>query len=271
MQLFVGCSGWSYSAWRGHFYPKELEASKYIEYYGKIFDYVEIDSSFYRIPNTLTVARWAKVTPRGFKFTAKMPQAVTHEKRLGEGAETSLRYFYDAMLPIKDKLGAVLVQLPPSMTKNEGLKKLKKLPLDDRFRHAVEARHKSWFDAEVYDFFKENNLCLAWSQRDELQTPPVITTDFIYLRLIGDRSIPDSAFGTIQKDRLEEMQYWASEVKKLQSTKLLKSGFVPANNHYAGFGASTANTFRKMLGLPEVKWHELTEQNEKKQSTLLDL
>ncbi|HEU4605039.1 MAG TPA: DUF72 domain-containing protein [Nitrososphaera sp.] len=110
MRLYVGCSGWSYSAWLDHFYPKGLEGAKYLEYYSKVFDYVEIDSSFYRIPNKLTVSRWSKITPPEFRFTAKMPQEVTHAKRLGAGIDKSLNYLYEAMTPIKDKTLAILVQ-----------------------------------------------------------------------------------------------------------------------------------------------------------------
>ena len=83
MQLYIGCSGWSYSAWLGHFYPSGLEGAKYLEYYSHIFDYVEIDSSFYRTPHQLTVSRWGRVTPKGFRFTAKFPKSITHDKRLG--------------------------------------------------------------------------------------------------------------------------------------------------------------------------------------------
>jgi uncharacterized protein YecE (DUF72 family) len=270
LKHYVGCSGWSYSAWLGHFYPKGLEGAKYLAYYGKVFDYVEIDSSFYRIPNQLTVSRWAKVTSENFRFTAKMPQVVTHERRLGEGIDTSLRYFYEAMTPLQEKLLAILIQLPPSLTMKEGLKKLKRMPLDTRFKHAIEARHKSLFDGEVYDYLKENDLCLAWSQLAELQTPPVITTDFIYLRLIGDRSIPDSEFGKIQKDRINEMEYWANEIKKLTKEKKLKRGVVAANNHYAGFGPGTANTFRTLIGMQEVTWHEKEKIDETKQKSMLD-
>jgi uncharacterized protein YecE (DUF72 family) len=98
----------------------------------------------------------------------------------------------------------------------------------------------------------------------ELQTPPVVTTDFIYLRFIGDRSIDEKDFGKIQIDRTREMEYWAGEVKKLSKNKKLKIGVVAANNHYAGFGPGTANTFRKMVGLPGVQYEE------RKQTTLSD-
>jgi uncharacterized protein YecE (DUF72 family) len=261
LQLYIGCSGWSYSAWLGHFYPKGLEGAKYLEYYSQVFDYVEIDSSFYRTPNQLIVSRWARVTPKAFKFTAKFPKSITHDKRLGQGIESDLDYFYKAMTPLADKLGCLLLQLPPSMTMKEGLKKLEILPLDKRFRYAVEARHKSWFDDEAYSFFKKNEICLAWSQLAEIQTPPIVTTDFIYLRFIGDRSIDERDFGIIQKDRIKEMEYWASVVKKAQKdNKSLKRGIVAANNHYAGFGPATANSFRRIVGLKEVQWEEMKQK-----------
>jgi uncharacterized protein YecE (DUF72 family) len=261
LQLYVGCSGWSYTAWLGHFYPSSLENKNWLEYYGKVFDYVEIDSSYYRIPNEFIVSRWAKNTPDNFRFTAKFPKAVTHDKRLDDVA-SDLDYFYKAMAPLAKKLVCLLIQLPPKMTLKESMKKLKALPLDNRFRYAVEARDETWFDEELYSFLKENKICLAWSQRAELQTPAVVTTDFVYLRLIGDRSIDEKDFGKIQINRVIEMEHWASEIKKLQNNMKLKIGVVAANNHYAGFGPGTSNIFRKMLGLPEGVYEEM------KQATL---
>jgi uncharacterized protein YecE (DUF72 family) len=146
MQLYVGCSGWSYSVWLGHFYPAKTESKHFLEYYSKVFDYVEIDSSFYRIPNTFMTNRWAKVTPDNFRFTAKFPKSITHDKRLGQGADIDMEYFHKAMIPLERKLGCLLLQLPPSLTMKEGFKKLQNLPFDKRFRYALEARHKSWFD-----------------------------------------------------------------------------------------------------------------------------
>lgn len=252
--------------WSGHFYPPDLPNAKWLEYYSKVFDFVEIDSTFYRMPNVLTVKKWASATPENFRFSAKMPGQITHDNRLGD-ADSALWYFYDAMSTLKDKTAAILIQLLPTITKAEGFKKFKNLPLDERFRHALEARHKSWFDDEVYDYLKENNIYLAWPQLADIQTPPVLTTDFVYLRLIGDRSIAESDFGKIQKDRLNEMQYWADELKKAQKDKALKIGIVAANNHYAGFGPGTSNTFRKMIGSPEALYYE---NEQAKQPSLLD-
>jgi uncharacterized protein YecE (DUF72 family) len=182
-------------------------------------------------------------------------QEVTHKKRL-DGVCSDVDYFYGAVVPLEKKLLCLLLQLPPSMSKSEGLKKLQAIPLDKRFRYAVEVRHKPWFDEEVYGFFRMNEICLAWSQLAELQTPPVVTTDFVYLRFIGDRSIDEKDFGTIQKDRIKEMEYWAGELKKVQKNKTLKRGIVAANNHYSGFGPGTANIFRKMNDLPEAQYKD---------------
>lgn len=265
LQAYVGCSGWSYDSWLNHFYPASLENKHWLEYYGKVFDYVEIDSSFYRIPNQFMVNRWTKATPDNFRFTAKFPKKITHEKRLGD-VDSDLDYFFKTMAPLQKKLLCLLLQLPPSMSKNEGLKKLQALLLDKRFRYAVEARHKTWFDDEVYAFMRANNICLVWSQLAELQTPPIVTTDFIYLRFIGDRSIDEKDFGIIQKDRVKEMEYWAEEVKKAQQHKRLKMVITAANNHYAGFGPGTANLFRTMLELPEAQFKD---QNQKSLSDFL--
>jgi len=126
---------------------------------------------------------------------------------------------------------------------------------DDSFRYAVEVRHPSWFSDLAYNFFSNNNICMVWNQLDKIQSPPIVTTDFVYLRLIGDRSIKEENFGKIQKDREQEMTYWSDKFRTVQQDeKDVKIGIVAANNHYAGFGAATANMFRMMNNLPSVEW-----------------
>jgi uncharacterized protein YecE (DUF72 family) len=147
--------------------------------------------------------------------------------------------------------------------------------LDKRFRYAVEVRHASLFQDLAYNFFANNDICMVWSQLAELQTPPILTIDFLYLRLIGDRSIQEKDFGRIQIDRVLEMQKWTENIKAVQDERI-KLAIVTANNHYAGFGPGTANVFRNMLGLPEAKWEdrgkeqEATHDLDLKQSTLSD-
>ena len=259
MQYYIGCSGWSYSSWQGPFYPKSIENSKWLRYYSKVFNYVEIDSTFYRIPNEFMVKNWYKRTPENFRFTAKFPKVITHDKRLSDFDEDQLSYFFESISELKEKLLALLIQLPPSIDIVEGLNALRNiLPyLDKGFRYAVEVRHRSWFQDLAYNFFARNNMCLVWSQLTDIRTPPIVTSDFVYVRLIGDRSIQEKDFGRVQIDRIKEMKKLARNFKGDSNDGNLSKvrySIVAANNHYAGFGPGTVNIFRQLLGLEEVKW-----------------
>jgi uncharacterized protein YecE (DUF72 family) len=258
-KLYVGCSGWSYDGWLGHFYPSNLDRKDFLKYYSQVFDFVEIDSSFYNAPNVFMTKRWASLTSDNFRFTAKFPRSITHEKRLAADAdsEKELRYFFDVMRPLRTKLLALLLQLPPSLTAKEGVKKLEILTnmLDQDFRYAIEFRHQSWFERSVYRLLSDNNISLAWSQLDDIQTPAELTSDFVYLRFIGDRSIDEREFGRIQKDRSKDLKMWSESLDRVKDNATL--AIVAANNHYAGFGPATANSFRKMVGLEEVVWEEM--------------
>lgn len=259
LQYYIGCSGWSYSSWQGPFYPEGIENNKWLKYYSKVFNYVEIDSSFYRIPNEFMVKNWYKRTPANFRFTAKFPKTITHDGRLRDINEDQLNYYFNSMSKLKEKLLALLIQLPPSIEIVEGLEALRHiLPyLDRRFRYAVEVRHRSWFQDLAYNFLYNNNMCLVWSQLADIRTPPIITSDFVYVRFIGDRSIQEKDFGHIQIDRINEMKKIARHFKDETNEGYLSGvnhAIVAANNHYAGFGPGTVNIFRQLLGLQEVKW-----------------
>ncbi|MPZ05397.1 MAG: DUF72 domain-containing protein [Nitrososphaeraceae archaeon] len=115
MQYYIGCSGWSYSSWQGPFYPKSIENSRWLKYYSSVFDYVEIDLSFYGIPNEFMVKNRYKRTPSNFRFTVKFPKVITHDKRLYNFDKDQLDHFFDSMSELKEKLLALLIQLPPSM------------------------------------------------------------------------------------------------------------------------------------------------------------
>ena len=145
---------------------------------------------------------------------------------------------------------------PPSIKISEGLELLDKvLPrLDPAFRYAVEVRDNSWFQDMAYDFFAKNNICMVWSQLQDIQTPPVVTTDFVYLRLIGDKSMDN--YGNIRDDGIAELQYWTNKIKQIsmyeEAANKVKHVIVSANNSYTGFAPDTVNSFRKMIGLKEV-------------------
>ena len=173
--------------------------------------------------------------------------------------EDQLEYFFDSMFELKKKLLALLIQLPPSMQIVEGLDALRNIIpyLDKSFRYAVEVRHRSWFQDLAYNFLSNNNMCLVWSQPADLHTPPIVTSDFVYVRFIGDRSIQEKDFGHIQIDRIKEMKKVARNFKAgIDKGNLapVKFAIVAANNHYAGFGPGTVNIFRQLLDLDEVQW-----------------
>ena len=205
MNLYIGCSGWSYKGWIGTFYPSSLENKNWLLYYSKFFKFVEVDSTFYNIPSRFVVKGWKDKTPDDFKFALKFPKIITHEKKMHKGADVSkdLPVFFNNIEPLVDKTLLLLIQLPPHLTESKYFDSLQNMvnKLDNRFRYAIEFRDSSWFNDKVYDFLKNNKMTLTWSVRDELKTPPIITSDQIYIRFIGDRSIDDKDFGKIVKDR----------------------------------------------------------------------
>jgi len=197
------------------------------------------------------VNNWDKRTTDNFRFTVKFSKVITHDKRLKDVGK-DIERFYDVMEPLYDKILVFLIQLPPSLQIAEGSDLIKNLQykLDPSFRHAIEVRHYSWFNELFYNYIKENNYCLVWSQQDILITPPVVTTDFVYLRLIGDRSINEKDFGKINKDRTKEIEIWSKILEDDdRKVKDLNMAIIAANNHYAGFGPGTAKLFAEMMNL----------------------
>lgn len=144
MELKIGCTGWSYQGWSGTFYPKNLKSPDWLKYYSKIFDITEINSTFYKIPSQEIVRRWNTGTPRHFRFTAKFPSTITHEKRL-ERVNSEIFSFLTSLAPIYEKISALVLQLPPSLSFEEAKPRLEEifeiLPKD--FLYPIEGRHES--------------------------------------------------------------------------------------------------------------------------------
>ncbi len=260
-KLRIGCSGWSYKDWQGAFYPRDLPAKDYLKFYSGVFDCVEIDSSFYRVPSAFMVSQWKNNTPPGFLFSPKLPKKITHDNKL-EDSESTLVYFDSVLSKLGPKLGPIAIQLPPSIKLDTHLTVMKEFlsSLSPDFKHAIEFRHKSWFTPEVYRLLRKSNVAMVWSLNQYLETPPEVTADFVYLRMVGDRELTE--FTAVQKDRSKEMSRWAAVVKEKADD--FESGYVFFNNHFAGFSPESANEFRRLLGLMELKW----ESQDSKQQTL---
>ena len=185
MQFFVGTSGYSYKEWKGTFYPEDLPAAKMLSFYAERFGTVEINNTFYRMPEPKLVEKWGGEVPDSFVFVLKAPQRITHQKRLADAAD-EIRYFYETASVLGSKLGPVLFQLPP-FAKKDGAKLadfVRRLPPGSRA--AFEFRHASWFDEEVYSILRDHNAALCAADTDEVTDPEsvlVATADWGYLRL----------------------------------------------------------------------------------------
>jgi uncharacterized protein YecE (DUF72 family) len=230
----------------GPFYPPGTQPSSFLRVYSTVFDTVEVDSSFYRVPSPSMVAAWRRSTPDDFLFTAKLPKRITHELRLRR-VEEPLERFYSSFRELGPKLGAVVVQLPPSFKHDSDLAALEAFLglVTDSYRHAVEFRHRSWFREDVYSLLEAYNVGLAWAETQYLKPPSRLTADIIYLRMVGDRSIRE--FSEVQRDRSEEMMGWLGRIRAAGGE--VSRAYVFFNNHYAGFGPGSVNEFRRLAGL----------------------
>ncbi len=256
MSIRIGCSGWSYGDWVGPFYPKDARPQDYLRLYSRVFDCVEIDSSFYRAPSLSMVEQWYNSTPSRFVFAPKLPKRITHDQRL-ENVGSYMEHFLKTISLLQEKLGPICVQLPPSFKHPKHLKALSEfmVALSNQYRYAIEFRHRSWFNKEVESLLRDNNICQVWSVNQYLTTPPTVTADLVYLRLVGDRSL--SEFGELQRDQTEVMRTWNNTLQEVGET--VRQRFIFFNNHFAGFGPGSVNEFRRLMGLVELDWSDLRE------------
>jgi len=186
MQILVGTSGYSYKEWKGSFYPEELKPADMLRYYAERFPTVEINNTFYRMPDKDMLARWIEEVPAGFTFVLKAPRRITHVQRLSADSADSVSYLFTTASVLGERLGPVLFQLPPFQRKDVGRLRafLERLPADRPA--AFEFRHESWFDDEVYDALRAKGAALCAADTDESGeegAPVVPTASWGYLRL----------------------------------------------------------------------------------------
>jgi uncharacterized protein YecE (DUF72 family) len=181
-RVLVGTSGYNYPEWRGSFYPEKFSTDKMLQFYAERFPTVEINYTFYRLPNAKLLSGWAEQTPANFSFTLKAPRRITHDARL-QHCEDLLRIFCETARTLGPKLAVLLFQLPPMFKKNvEVLGSFVEL-LPEGTRAAFEFRHASWLDEETYGILRGRNLALCVADSEKLKTPVVITADYAYFRL----------------------------------------------------------------------------------------
>ncbi|HLA77020.1 MAG TPA: DUF72 domain-containing protein [Vicinamibacteria bacterium] len=182
MKVRVGTSGFAYKQWKGSFYPEKLKDPQMLAFYAGRFSTVEINNTFYRMPARPALAKWAEDTPQGFSFVLKAPKRITHEKRLGDVAD-SVAYLVETASVMGPKLGPLLFQLPPFLKKDLSRLQAFLALLPAGQRAALEFRHQSWFSDDVYEALRAAGAALCFADTDEGRTPSEVTADWGYLRL----------------------------------------------------------------------------------------
>jgi uncharacterized protein YecE (DUF72 family) len=182
VETYIGTSGWSYPPWRGSFYPEKTKTAEMLPYYASKLRTVEVNNTFYRMPNPELLAGWAAATPAGFRFAPKAPQIITHRQKL-LGSEQPVARFFEVARSFGGKLGPALFQLPPTMKKDVPRLAAFLALLQTGTRAAFEFRHDSWFADDVYEALRAGGASLCIAEAEDLATPLVSTAPWGYLRL----------------------------------------------------------------------------------------
>ncbi len=259
----VGTQGWNYDAWVGPLYPEGTRPADYLSVYSRAFPTVEVDSTFYAIPPAKTVRGWAERTPDDFVFALKLPQEITHERRLRD-VDDLANLFYERARELGPKLGPILMQFGPDFSPSElpALANfLPRIPTD--ISMAVEFRQRGWIHDGIIALLAEHNVALAlvdgrWIPRKQMQALAARpTADFSYLRWMGpNREIVD--YSRIQYDRSRELESWAAVIEALATRTSVVYGYV--NNHFAGHSPASVRELQVLLGQKPVMPDALGEQ-----------
>ena len=244
-RLYLGTSGWSYADWEGTLYPEGLPAASRLAEYVKQYATVEIDSSFYGTPRRSTVQKWREISPDGFLFAAKFPQEITHENNL-VGCERETQNFVRTMADLGDRLGPLLVQLPPSFDV-EGMGVLEDFLADlpEGFRYAVEVRHRSWIGSDLPEMLREHRVALTLIDYPRMPRMEDATADFSYIRWLGDRREFPSGHTHLLRELDDDLRWWSWVVDRFLGEG--KTVFAYANNHYQNHSPSTLARFLEIL------------------------
>ncbi len=242
-EIRIGTSGWSYSDWRGKFYPRGLAPGRWLAHYAATFDTVELNASFYRLPSPEQFAQWAAQVPDGFLFSVKASRQITHLHRLKD-CEELLGHFCAAARSLGDNLGPVLYQLPPTLHFDPKLLAAFVALLPREPSQVIEFRHASWFCEDTFDILREHGISLCISDLPGCEAPMLVTAPPAYLRFHGGKRYRDNYPVTALEKTAARLRAWSHEGTP---------SFTYFNNTAAGHAVRNAQAF----GL-------LTAQNDRK-------
>lgn len=256
-KIFAGAQGWNYDDWTTKaggepvFYPRGTKSGEMLAAYSELFDTVEVDSTFYAIPQASVIESWYRKTPRNFTFALKLPREITHDRYLKPDSYEAADAFCERALELKEKLAAVLVQLPPQFEASKenavSLRNfLSRLPREIRF--SVEFRSRDWMVDWTFDELSRNgaSLCLVeggWIPR-ELMFDAIgkIESDFAYVRFMGERDL--TRFDRVYRDQGGNLAVWKEQIERIESREI----FVYFSNFYEGHSPASVNKLKEMLG-----------------------
>lgn len=260
-KIRIGSCAWSFDEWNGPLYPPGLPSNRWLEFYARHFPAVEIDSTFYSAPTEATARRWVEMTPANFRFTCKLPRELTHDRRLHD-CRPELLAFLRALEPLAPKLPVVLIQLPPSYRPKEERTAFRdfiaQLPGD--FRFAVEFRDSGWHQPSIIRLLEKHRVCWVWSDTTPLNERNLapfefqpLTTDFLYLRLLGHTVTKYDADGKrihrydkLLWKREAALDSWALRIQRQLDE--IRNVWTFVNNHYEGFAPATCQRLAERLG-----------------------
>lgn len=237
-ELHIGTSGWNYDHWLGTFYPEELRSSQLFEYYRSRFSTVEINNTFYQLPQDSTFLNWKEQAPEGFIYTVKASRYITHMKKLKDPRE-SLERFLQAVSRLGEALGPVLFQLPPNWHFNADRLRSFLDMLPDEHRYAFELRDPSWINDEAFEILRTRNVAFCIYEFAGRLSPEKVTADFVYVRLHG----PGDAY---QGDYSgETLRKWAEKIEQWLSQDL--DVFCYFDNDQLGYAPKNALELTNLL------------------------
>lgn len=231
VKYYIGCSGWHYEHWRGLYYPEKLPKSKWLSFYARQFNTVELNNSFYKLPSEKAFTSWLESTPDNFVFSVKVSRFITHIKRL-KNLGSAVENFLSRADLLGDKLGPLLYQLPPNMKRNDELLQNFLSSLPQKYQHVVEFRHESWIDEAVFDILRRYNTGLCVFDMPGFGCPLIATSNFAYIRFHGSESLYFSCYSE------EELSQWAKRIAQLSET--IKDSYIYFNNDAEAFAVKNA-------------------------------
>jgi len=243
-KIFIGTSGWNYPHWgKGVFYPKEVKQKEWLSYYSQYFDTVEVNNTFYQLPQKTIFERWKSTVPSHFNFAVKVSRYITHIKKLNQPEQALLKLLENVSL-LKKKLALLLFQLPPFLKANQPRLKhlldlLKDQSIIPRVKVCFEFRNSSWLEEETFQLLIQRNAALCFADWPDLNVTEPVTADFIYLRRHGPKSLYSSGYSPqeIKRDA-SKIEKWSEEGKDI---------YVYFNNDAEGWAVKNALSLSEML------------------------